>query len=283
MCSVNHERRSIFIHIPKNGGSYVENILTQYYGFDLNYMIKPDNYGFRDVLENTPFLPKKNRGAYRYYSNSVQANTHYNMNDHRWRSYFKFAFVRDPYTRLVSAYEFLKGNYRGDYYSRNEEVEFPTLKGLLQKQADPWSDPFYRGHAPLFYYHYYHCFIRQYEHLIDDEGNTVTDYVGRFEDLGEDFTNALRKIGFPDGVVKGDGTEKINETTKTDPRNYYDEDVLQFVNDYFREDFERFGYKRYEHLDDLYAHLDLAFSKTYQDTKRSIRGKILYKGVYVTK
>ena len=32
MCSINHNLKALFIHIPKNGGSYVAEILSKYYG-----------------------------------------------------------------------------------------------------------------------------------------------------------------------------------------------------------------------------------------------------------
>ena len=40
MCSINHDLKAIYIHVPKNGGLYVEQILKRYYGFELDYIIK---------------------------------------------------------------------------------------------------------------------------------------------------------------------------------------------------------------------------------------------------
>ena len=32
MCSINHDKKAIFIHIPKTGGSYIAEILQKNYG-----------------------------------------------------------------------------------------------------------------------------------------------------------------------------------------------------------------------------------------------------------
>ena len=48
MCSINHDLKAIFFHIPKNGGLYVQNILEKYYGFDTVYFTRKDHYLFDD-------------------------------------------------------------------------------------------------------------------------------------------------------------------------------------------------------------------------------------------
>ena len=57
MCSVNHDLKAIFIHIPKNGGTYIGTTLVQYYGFNcyLDKLIKrrPDH----DIICNTNYFP----------------------------------------------------------------------------------------------------------------------------------------------------------------------------------------------------------------------------------
>ena len=39
MCSINHDKKAIFIHIPKNGGSYIAETLNKYYGFQNYYLL----------------------------------------------------------------------------------------------------------------------------------------------------------------------------------------------------------------------------------------------------
>ena len=46
MCSINHDKKAIFIHIPKTGGSYVADILEKHYGFKKYYLQRPDHNSF---------------------------------------------------------------------------------------------------------------------------------------------------------------------------------------------------------------------------------------------
>ncbi len=51
MCSINHDLKAIYLHIPKNGGLYVQNILEKYYNFKTIYFTRSDHYLF-DIDEN---------------------------------------------------------------------------------------------------------------------------------------------------------------------------------------------------------------------------------------
>ena len=57
MIYINHSKKAIFIHIPKNGGTYIGTTLVQYYGFNcyLDKLIKrrPDH----DIICNTNYFP----------------------------------------------------------------------------------------------------------------------------------------------------------------------------------------------------------------------------------
>ena len=46
MCSINHDKKAIFIHINKTGGSYIAGSLEKYYGFTTYYLKRPDHEQF---------------------------------------------------------------------------------------------------------------------------------------------------------------------------------------------------------------------------------------------
>ena len=48
MCSINHNLKAIFIHIPKNGGSYISEILSKNY---IHVKIKKLKYLFSLCLK----------------------------------------------------------------------------------------------------------------------------------------------------------------------------------------------------------------------------------------
>jgi hypothetical protein len=81
MCSINHELKAIYIHIPKNGGLYIEDILTKYYGFRTLYFTRNDHEEFTDSLNNfdpnkllNGFIHIRKKGILRYFSTSKEHN-----------------------------------------------------------------------------------------------------------------------------------------------------------------------------------------------------------------
>ena len=46
MCSINHDKKAIYIHIPKTGGSFIRDSLKNYYGFKSYYLKRPDHNQF---------------------------------------------------------------------------------------------------------------------------------------------------------------------------------------------------------------------------------------------
>ena len=244
MCSINHELKAIFIHIPKNGGCFIENILCKYYGFELDYIIKPDNYGF-DENEDTISLSIQKKGVLHYYMNSKYINEKYEMTPEKWKTYYKFTFVRNPYTKIISSYEFL----RNEFFKDNTNNKwFPTFQEFLKIQTDSIEHDFYKQSHKMYYRHYYHTFIRQNEHLLNNDNKINIDFIGSFENLNEDLIKILKKIGVNQikHINKIEQNIKINISVKKDIDFYYDDKILDFVNNYFKDDFIIFQYPMYD-------------------------------------
>ena len=46
MCSINHDLKTVFIHVHKTGGTYLSYMLHKYYGFKNYYLRRPDHEKF---------------------------------------------------------------------------------------------------------------------------------------------------------------------------------------------------------------------------------------------
>lgn len=97
---------------------------------------------------------------------------------------YAFTFVRNPWDRLVSAFFFLnKGGVvpedQNDFekYLKQYEGDF----SLFVKEAFKTDEIFNQIH-----------FRPQYQWISDENGNLVTDYIGKFENLQEDFDHILK-------------------------------------------------------------------------------------------
>ena len=259
MCSINHDLKAIFIHIPKNGGSFIENILLTHYGFVFDYDIKLNNYGFnhKDDID-FPNISNQNRGVLNYYINSEFINNKYNMTQECWDSYYKFTFVRNPYNKIISAYEFLKENYYNDgFYKVNKSVKFPSLKELFCIQQHGFNSDIYKQSKELYYYHYYHLFIKQTEHLLLDKSKNINiDFIGRTENLDEDIIKILKNLGVTNPYKHLQEINTITNYNSSDYRSnslgyYFDKELLEFVNNYFKDDFILFKYDIYNNIEQL--------------------------------
>lgn len=243
MCSINHEMKAIYIHVPKNGGLYVQNILEKYYGFKTLYFTRQDHHLF-DKYDKTDFNKKnyknivngfiniKKFGVLTYYKTSVEHDKLMDMSHKKWNDYYKFTFLRNPYTKIVSAYKYLVEN------SFIPFEEFIDNKDLYNN------------------YVYTHAFISQFEHIMNEEKKINLDYVGKFENLNNDLVEVLFKIGF-DKIKHANIIKKNIKINKGGDSNYhelYDQNILNKINIIFNLDFKNFFYDQINDINDFHSY-----------------------------
>ena len=130
--------------------------------------------------------------------------------------YFKFAFVRNPWDRLVSEYEFVR-NYT--LHPRHRKVAaMDSISEFIH---------FQRKRADAF----------QANLLLDANGDLAVDFVGRFEHLPDDFEEAVSGIG-----IKVEPLQHLNRSRAHDYRDYYDTRSIDLVARYWAREVELFGY-----------------------------------------
>lgn len=133
-----------------------------------------------------------------------------------WHGYFKFAFVRDPFDRFVSICSFL---FRDD--RRFTKAATAMMKGALAR-------PRFRNRV----------LVRpQIELLAGPDGNPAMDFVGRFESLQDSADEAFRRIGLPRTKLV-----RRNPSRRGHFVDYYDGELADAVRDFYRADFDSFGY-----------------------------------------
>ncbi|WP_250434140.1 sulfotransferase family 2 domain-containing protein [Hanstruepera flava] len=150
-----------------------------------------------------------------------------------WNQYFKFAFVRNPYDRMVSAWKMFTEGMEKSKWSYNNE---PPLKNtsfidFIKIATDASIDYHSRNsiksvlrHHTLPQIHPYHCFID-------------LDFIGKFENLESDFSIIAKEIG-----LRKYKLNHLNKTKRIHYREYYDNETFELVSNNYKEDIERFGY-----------------------------------------
>jgi hypothetical protein len=203
---ISHLRRFIFVAIPKTGTHSVRQALRQ-------------QLGANDLEQVGLFVNKR----FPFTEFADIRHGHINLQQIRpcldegqFESYFKFAFVRNPYDRFVSYCAFM---------SRETGQFAVDAKGFMKHvlfQARP------QEHV---------LFQPQHSFLVDGNGELLSDFVGRVEDMQGDYDAICQRLAMAStelGVV--------NASRRGGYHEYYDDELLQGVKEYYRRDFEIFGY-----------------------------------------
>lgn len=237
MIYINHDKKAIFIHIPKTGGSYIGPTLEKYYGFTsyLNLIAyrRPDHdmfcrtnmlrkvYTGNQLYDNSLF--NKIYGLLLYCKTSEYFNSEMNMTSEKWDSYTKFCFIRNPYSRAVSGWK---------HFNTILNKNIPIFEYLnIYDPTNNVSD-----------IEYGHIFMSQKRHIQDINGACGVDIIGRFENLEEDLKYILNLIGFE---CINHPVKKVNVSNKSNSDEILIEHrTIKKINELFEDDFEAFHYQK---------------------------------------
>ncbi len=228
MCSINHDLKAIFIHVHKTGGSYVASVLKEYYGFETYYLKRPDHDTFCLNRRKNPHQKNyENRvhGVYMYYKTSPHLNAKMNMTPAKWDSYYKFTFIRNPYDRIISGWNHM-----------SKKIPFPQYV----KMGDVVSDM-----------EYIHVFMSQMKHIMNERGELVVQFIGRFEELEEDLDKVLDHLKIYYRIHNP--YQRVNSRAHAHYSVYYDQPSLDIVNRIIKDDLRVFShmYSKCETIDQL--------------------------------
>lgn len=204
---VSHQHRFIFVAVPKTGTHSVRQALRE-------------QLGDEDVEQVGLFVDKRfpweDLAAIRHGHLSLRQVRPY-LGEDAFSSYFKFAFVRNPFDRFVSYCAFmLRG---GDLFQQRPR---DVMRRFL------FSDP--PEHHILF--------KPQASLLVGADGETLlTDSVGRVEDMQGSFDAICARLG-----IRSRPLDRVNGSRHGDYRQYYDQALIDGVAARYAQDLEFFGY-----------------------------------------
>ena len=243
----NNESKMIFFHNPKCGGSYIKHLIGKYYEFQDTAVKLHHQYSDFIEKKNINYHEDTDSHTIRKYGKIRYFMTHQDVNINDFNNFFKFTFVRNPYTRILSAYYYLKIRLKYDGNKiRNtyENCEYFTSFYEFIKNKDNVNN-----------ISNYHAFIPQYEHFLDFSNNMNIQYIGKMEKLDEEFINILRinniNIAHYNDILIDKNSNITNSEEKYNFFNEYNEEIFTFVNTYFEKDFEIFNYKRYNTFEEF--------------------------------
>ena len=201
---ISHKHKFVFICVPKTGSTSISNALKEYC-IDLS--------------------PLKKHLTYSEYLNLNRRHEKVN------KDYFFFAFVRNPFDRLVSQFRFTGKHWWRRAGFQEESLCFEKYVKQIVAYDLPFSSHLYNSK-------------KQSKSIHDKDWSQLQflsenlDFIGRFENLQEDFNIVCDKIGIPKQQIPHKNKRKHKHYTE-----YYDEETKQIVAEKYANDIEYFGYE----------------------------------------
>jgi hypothetical protein len=140
----------------------------------------------------------------------------------RTKDYFKFCFVRNPWDRALSLYR-----YRRKIFGFSAKIT--THKDFIIQVIEPYHNPTNV---------WKHFNDPQLNWICNQKGQVMADYIGRYENLQEDFNVICNKIGIPQKKLL-----HTNSTTHKHYSEYYDDETREIIAQKYAKDIEYFGYE----------------------------------------
>lgn len=203
---VSHEKKFVFVAVPKTGTHSVRHALRDHMGAD-------DMEQARLFVEKSFPIPELAQLGHGHLS-FEQVRPF--LGEEKFSTYLKFAFVRNPFDRFISYCAFVTS--REGSFERNPQQ---VMRHFLYT-APP------RNHI---------IFKPQHSFLVGSDGELQTDFLGKVETMQDSYDKLADKLGIATTCL-----DHVNRSRRSDYRSYYDQELIDGVARFYARDLELFGY-----------------------------------------
>lgn len=229
---INHTGSFVFVHVPKAAGTSISRLFTKFSTYrDLEVGGTP----LGEAVQ--PFFKRR----YGLAKHSTAQEIESVMGEQRFGKYFTFAFVRNPYTRAFSIF-----NYLHRQQDRKALKTLAAVSSLTEFGAFLRSEYFAGDGMDRI--------LRPQTFWTDLPNGAVLDFIGSVEAIDADVAYILRNT-----VKAGKKAAHADEQSEVQARNRstenpnelwdllrQDPEAERLIFERYQSDFERFGYERLE-------------------------------------
>lgn len=208
---ISYSHKFIFVHVYKVAGTSIRDAL-QPYSYD------PDIFLPTHILRKLGLQKLwPHHRLQRPAGHSLAIEIKQQLPAKVFDEFYKFAFVRNPWDWQVSLFHF---PIRDTSHHQHE----------LMKSLGTF-DNFVRWHVGNDQKK-----RLQKDFVVDENGELIVDFVGRYETLDTDFQEVCRRLGITYRLPH------LNQTPRKDFRQYYTPETAAVIGELYKEDIEFFGY-----------------------------------------
>jgi hypothetical protein len=216
---VQHKRNenkssSVFVWIPKTAGTSIYKTL--------------ESHGFLKLLntDSIKFYFPQNGGVTFGHMSYVELVEKNFVKQKFNTDAFKFTFVRNPYDRAISLYEYYRLLNRLE-----KSVSFDEFSSLVKNEEYQKLGLFNDGHLS-------HC-NKQTSYLYNSSGELIVDFIGKVENITDDFKHICDKLDISNNLYH------INKSPRRKFDDYYtSQQVIDNIYKAYEEDFDNFKYPK---------------------------------------
>jgi len=229
---ISHEHKFIFLKTKKTAGTAIEAALSELCGpsdvitpyreeseqdrkgrapqnYRIEHPLKPQRSIWRKLLMRPERYYHSSVGFYEHMPASLVRAY---VSEEVWRSYFKFAFDRNPWDRQVSWYL---------YKTKSKRVR-PSFERFMSSRA--------------------RAYVSNYA-IYTLDGSLAVDFVGRYESLEEDLNKALELAGAGQRLKIPRTNITPNKDESRNYRSYYSAETQAVVAEWYSAEIALWGYE----------------------------------------
>ena len=203
-----HKYKTIFVHIPKAGGTSIENLLWP------NTSTRTESDLWMGFVR--PYYNKYQTGGLQHL---LAKQIHYEVGNTIFKEYYKFAVVRNPWSKLVSQFVYMsmREDLRDFINMKSDTTFIEYLELILKKEHVQWKP--------------------QEDFILDHNGEMLIDDFFKLEYIKENYSKLSEKIGTDFSLLS-----HTNKGHYSSFKDFYNQESIELVSEIYKNDINYFNY-----------------------------------------